>query len=295
MVDVWVQPTPKLDCTLRLRPTVPCELFTEPIDAVQLDAETSERWLDSHHKAALMVRRQAQGRHFRARTVEATEDLLTGCIDDMLFMLGTPRWRADARRMLVAEPSNPYLWPIPATLERSAREAVHFLCLLGGRLADGAIPADVWASVVHLVLPRVRCYGYSNSCFHILGCRPWVELAPLPALPSAPCLKLIASTLLTRQDTLLHEFLVAAWVGERADMCMCTSVEGRELLCSRLVGSVGELTHGTPGDALLSEQLSRVDGDAPLRERLWEGVSPVLGVCADGTVRLGLRMGLQAD
>ena len=123
-----------------------------------------------------MTWRQRDGRHIRQRTVEVTSESLQDAIEEMHFMLQQRRW-STAWLSTVRFPRAKTTWPLPAWLAAELSKAVHFLCLLRGRL--GIVP-DVWTRVVLEVLPCVRRFGYTRSSSSTL---PWAECMALPLLP----------------------------------------------------------------------------------------------------------------
>ena len=164
------------DVLVRLRPLTGCPAPTpsDPIDSASRDFRTCCRWLDGFTRGVEMVWRQRNGRHIRARTVEAASLLLDDTLGDMVQMLACHRWHTMGGALRPGDG-----WPLPASLELQTSSAVHFLCLLRGRLAGGAIVADIWKRVILEVLPCVARFGYSPR-----SGTPWVALYSLPRLPS---------------------------------------------------------------------------------------------------------------
>jgi len=113
------------------------------------------------------------GRHIKARSVELMEADLDGAMDDMLSLEAKQN-----ERITWAS----HQWPLFASLNLQAAVAVHFLCLLRGRIAAGSIPADVWHRIVLAVLPCVLGFSYEAGGGAAL---PKVELRPWPPLPAA--------------------------------------------------------------------------------------------------------------
>ena len=211
VVSATSRPDSSDDVLVRLRPLsgCPAPMPSDPIDCASRDFRTCSRWLDGFTRGVEMVWRQRSGRHIRARTVEAAGLLLDDVLGDMLQMLTCHRWHG----MGALRPGDG--WPLPASLELQACSAVHFLCLLRGRIAGGAIVADIWKRIIIEVLPCVARFGYSPR-----SGTPWVALYSLPRLPSERhegWTRAAAAELLDdADDAILLEALRDSWRGATA-------------------------------------------------------------------------------
>ena len=209
-VRLWLHPQPEAQhIVVRLCPLRGCALplLSDSVSAIVTDYETCRRWLDGLTSSVHMMWRRRNGRHIRERTMEATAWLLDDCFCDMRAMLATPRWRA-AVSLATGDG-----WPLPASLELLASSTVHYLCLLRGRLANGAIVADVWRRIVAELLPCVERFGYSRRA---AGGGPWVVLRPLAPLPTerfAGWTREAVGLLLGDDDAARVDDLCTAWRG----------------------------------------------------------------------------------
>jgi hypothetical protein len=178
-VAVWVKASRAVthdrddNVLVRLRPIA--SSCSRPIDGMPIttvvnDWQTCHTWLADSRTFVEMTNRQRKGRHIRARTAERVHTSTLDAMDELQCMLETPRWKKH---------SGAYYWPLMASLELQASAAVHFLCLVRGRLANGALAPEIWRLVVLQTLPCVRDFGYRR-----LG--PWVEMHALPAYTQVP-------------------------------------------------------------------------------------------------------------
>ena len=172
-VYLRAEPNPHANVRLSLLPLngTPSPYPTTPIDVVEEDWDTCRRWIDTLVRASIMGRRQRMGRHIKAHSVELMEADLDDTTSDMRLLEAKQKTRV----MWASR-----FWPIPASLELQAAIAMHFLCLLRGRIAGGAIPADVWQQVVLAALPCVLSFRYEVGGAAL----PKVELRPWPKLPA---------------------------------------------------------------------------------------------------------------
>ena len=166
-----------------------------------------------------MAQKQRAGRHIRARTVEAIVDELTDSIDSMHVMC--VRWD-----FTQVDPPTPDARPLFTRLEMMFARAVHFLCLLRGKISTASctlplIPAEVWSRVIFEVLPPVSHFAYHDG-----SGTPIVRLAPLPTVPvtGAPVDIL---QLLTFQDRTRQKELCRAWAGRGRSVGADTPRGGR--------------------------------------------------------------------
>ena len=206
-----LQPDVRTDVMVRIRPrhrSSVLPLPQDPIDTPVIDHRTCRVWLDALTSATLMTWRQRDGRHIRARTVDANREHLEMGIEEMLIMLGTRRWEPVWNQ-------DKSCWPLPAWLELMFSRAVHFLCLLHRRLADGALPADIWKRIILETLPTLTRFVYARSS--VGG--PQVEILPLPLLPgeregeNQVDAQHSLSALLTFQDAAALTRLSSRWSG----------------------------------------------------------------------------------
>lgn len=218
MASVW------LGCSnggvvLHLRARQAARMITGPVHDAVIDVNTCLEWAESLHKAAHLMQRQHNGRHFRARMVEATEERVVADTERVVEMLRSARWAddvADVLRALHTPLSSPTqrppaaCWPLAAALVAHVSDTVHYLCCLRPQLAGGAIPACVWHCIVQHVLPCVRDFGYPAD-----GQGPWVVLVSAPSV--RPSLALELSGLLTEQDAQLIRTILGAWHGQTSD------------------------------------------------------------------------------
>ena len=197
--------------TLRLRtlPTTPSPPpRSEPIDRINDDPATCAEWLNCCRRGTEMMWRIRHGRHVRARTVEATSEMLCFALDEMCSMIETKRWCGSNAHFHRRQPRRDG-WPLVASLELQAVASVHYLCLLRCRIADGAIPADLWRVIILSVLPSVSRFGYGTG-------GPWVVLKALPPPPidrQPNWVQDAADDLLSIQDARKQRALYNAWQG----------------------------------------------------------------------------------
>ena len=172
-VCVWVRglSASKVEVFLHVVPLAP--RLTEPIDATQQSFDSCLQSLKVLSCASEMGRKQRNGRHIKARSVEFMEADIDVATDDLLEVAKrVKRWSSRLPRSL----------SLHGSLTLEATLAVHFLCLLRSRIAGGSIMAEVWARIVHELLPCVSRFGYAPTDPGIL---PWVELRSLPPLPGS--------------------------------------------------------------------------------------------------------------
>lgn len=209
-------PQVNTEVVLRIRPATPqagCPKSYphDKVDQCVEDHATCSTWCSELGWGIAMMVKLTRGRHVRARTFEYKQEEVNDAFVDMCAMLKQPRWQVPK---LLSDG-----WPLPASLELLTSSAVHFLCLLRGRLANGTIVADVWKTVVRHALPTVLRFGYTPA-----GSGPWVVLQRFPPLPSErvaaidgdqlPERRVLVEGLLGNRDARANEALCHAWCGQ---------------------------------------------------------------------------------
>ena len=140
------------------------------IDACMDDVAATRHWLDATAAAIRCAARLHRGLHVRARTLEGIQLDLEEAMETMFETILSPRWVTF--RMSTGS-------TLRTGLQAQLGGAIHYLCLLRGRVSGGVIPSDIWYRVVLHLLPCIQDFRYMPaSC-----ARMYIKWGPIKNMP----------------------------------------------------------------------------------------------------------------